>query len=113
MRQARDDETGVWRVITEGIDNDGDGDYNEDGIGGLDLHRNYPENWRPDTGRDLTRRGWTQFGAGAFPLSEPETYAAVNPFGPFDRGSCLSSAIASVNSSFGMINSSLSLSPVR
>ncbi|HUF66923.1 MAG TPA: M14 family zinc carboxypeptidase, partial [Gemmatimonadaceae bacterium] len=68
---------GDWRVISEGIDNDGDGRFNEDGIGGLDLHRNYPENWRHDTGGDRTGRGYTQFGAGEFPLSEPETRAVV------------------------------------
>ncbi|HEX6250475.1 MAG TPA: M14 family metallopeptidase [Gemmatimonadaceae bacterium] len=68
---------GDWRVVTEGIDNDGDGSFNEDGIGGLDLHRNYPENWRHDTGGDRTGRGYTQFGAGASPLSEPETRAVV------------------------------------
>ncbi|HAH37232.1 MAG TPA: peptidase, partial [Algoriphagus sp.] len=45
---------GDYLLYTEGIDNDGDGDYNEDGVGGLDLHRNYPENWRPDIGGDLT-----------------------------------------------------------
>jgi hypothetical protein len=77
LRQTRPGEIGTWRVITEGIDNDGDGRVNEDGIGGLDLHRNYPENWRPDTGGDETGRGYTQFGAGAFPLSEPETRATV------------------------------------
>ncbi|MBS4070864.1 MAG: peptidase [Algoriphagus sp.] len=64
---------GDYLVYTEGIDNDGDGSYNEDGIGGLDLHRNYPENWRPNTGGDLTGRGYTQFGAGDYPLSEIET----------------------------------------
>jgi hypothetical protein len=63
--------------MAEGIDNDGDGRYNEDGIGGLDLHRNYPENWRPMPGGDATGRGWTQFGAGEFPLSEPETRSVV------------------------------------
>ncbi len=68
---------GDWIVVSEGIDNDGDGEFNEDGVGGLDLHRNYPENWRPDTGEDATKRGYTQFGAGAFPLSEPETRATV------------------------------------
>jgi hypothetical protein len=68
---------GDWMVISEGIDNDGDGDYNEDGIGGLDLHRNYPENWRPDRGGDVTKRGYTQPGAGEFPLSEPETRTVV------------------------------------
>jgi hypothetical protein len=77
MRRARSGETGVWRVLSEGIDNDGDGRYNEDGIGGLDLHRNYPENWRPNSGGDATGRGWTQFGAGEFPLSEPETRSVV------------------------------------
>jgi hypothetical protein len=77
MRQARDDETGIWRVASEGVDNDGDGRVDEDGVGGLDLHRNYPENWRPDTGGDETGRGYTQFGAGEFPLSEPETRATV------------------------------------
>jgi hypothetical protein len=68
---------GEWMVYPEGIDNDLDGRYNEDGIGGLDLHRNYPENWRPEPGRDATGRGNTQFGAGAYPLSEPETRAVV------------------------------------
>jgi hypothetical protein len=69
--------TGRWRMISEGIDNDGDGKFNEDGIGGMDLHRNYPENWRPDRGEDLTGRGFTQFGAGPYPMSEPETRSVV------------------------------------
>jgi hypothetical protein len=77
MRPARPDETAVWRVVSEGIDNDGDGRVNEDGIGGLDLHRNYPENWRPMPGLDATGRGWTQPGAGDYPLSEPETRSVV------------------------------------
>jgi hypothetical protein len=68
---------GDWMVMSEGMDSDGDGRFNEDGIGGLDLHRNYPENWRPDRGADATERGYTQFGAGAFPLSEPETRLTV------------------------------------
>lgn len=68
---------GDYIVYTEGIDNDGDGKYNEDGIGGLDNHRNYPENWRPDQGEDRTGRGYTQGGAGAYPLSEIETRATV------------------------------------
>ncbi len=76
MRNAPRGE-GDWVVLSEGIDSDGDGRFNEDGIGGLDLHRNYPENWRPDTGHDRTGRGYTQSGAGAFPLSENETRATV------------------------------------
>lgn len=66
---------GDYTVSSEGLDNDGDGRINEDGIGGLDLHRNYPENWRPMPGRDLTGRGFTQGGAGEYPLSETETRA--------------------------------------
>lgn len=68
---------GEYLMYTEGIDNDGDGKYNEDGIGGMDLHRNYPENWRPDRGGDMTGRGNTQFGAGDYPLSEIETRSTV------------------------------------
>ncbi|HVP90431.1 MAG TPA: M14 family metallopeptidase [Terriglobales bacterium] len=68
---------GNYRIFSEGIDNDGDGRFNEDGIGGIDLHRNYPENWRPEPGQDATGRGWTQGGAGEFPLSETETRAVV------------------------------------
>lgn len=68
---------GDYFIYTEGIDNDGDGRYNEDGIGGLDLHRNYPENWRPDRGGDATGRGYTQGGAGEYPLSEIETRSVV------------------------------------
>jgi hypothetical protein len=74
MKRATDGK-GDYIVMTEGIDNDGDGRVNEDGIGGLDLHRNYPENWRPMPGLDLTGRGFTQGGAGEDPLSEPETRA--------------------------------------
>jgi hypothetical protein len=64
---------GEYLMYPEGIDNDRDGRYNEDGVGGLDLHRNYPYNWRPE--REATGRGNTQFGAGEYPLSEPETRA--------------------------------------
>ena len=67
---------GIYMSQSEGIDNDGDGKINEDGIGGLDLHRNYPENWRPE--HETTGRGNTQGGAGEFPLSETETRAVVS-----------------------------------
>jgi len=77
MIEAEEGERGEWSVEDEGLDDDGDGDTDEDGVGGLDLHRNYLENWRPMPGRDHTGRGWTQGGAGAFPLSEPETRAVV------------------------------------
>jgi hypothetical protein len=64
---------GDYMLWQEGIDNDKDGRVNEDGVGGLDLHRNYPYNWKPMT--EATGRGNTQFGAGEYPLSEPETRA--------------------------------------
>jgi hypothetical protein len=64
---------GDYETFPEGVDNDIDGRYNEDGIGGLDLHRNYPENWRPM--REATGRGYSQGGSGEYPLSEPETRA--------------------------------------
>jgi len=70
MRRRQEGETGgtYWFVETEGIDNDGDGRFNEDGVGGLDMNRNFPRNWE---------RQHIQDGAGDFPLSEPETYATV------------------------------------
>lgn len=67
---------GEYLMMGEGYDNDNDGRVNEDGVGGLDLHRNYPENWRPMT--EETGRGWTQGGAGEYPLSEPETRAVFD-----------------------------------
>ncbi len=76
MTRAGDSE-GDYNVMSEGIDNDGDGRINEDGVGGLDLHRNYPENWRPLPENEKTGRGFTQGGAGAYPLSEVETRSLV------------------------------------
>jgi murein tripeptide amidase MpaA len=67
-RGDEDTEGSFYRVESEGIDNDGDGRLNEDGIGGLDMNRNFPRNWEPE---------YMQRGAGPFPLSEPETYATV------------------------------------
>jgi murein tripeptide amidase MpaA len=67
---------GLYLSSSEGLDNDNDGRINEDGIGGLDLHRNYPENWRPE--KEATGRGNTQGGAGEYPLSETETRAVVS-----------------------------------
>lgn len=57
-----------YRLVSEGVDDDGDGRLNEDGTGGLDLNRNFPRNWE---------RAHLQPGAGDFPLSEPETYATA------------------------------------
>jgi hypothetical protein len=57
-----------YRLVREGVDKNGDGIINSDGIGGIDMNRNFPRNWE---GSHI------QSGSGAFPLSEPETYATV------------------------------------
>ena len=57
-----------YRVMLEGRDDDGDGRINEDGIGGIDMNRNFPRNWE---------RWHLQAGSGDYPLSEPETRATV------------------------------------
>ncbi len=55
-----------YQLVGEGIDNDQDGRFNEDRVGGVDLNRNFPANWSP-----------TQSASGPFPLSEPESHALV------------------------------------
>ena len=64
MVRVRPDEAGEWTVYSEGLDNDGDGAFNEDWIGGVDLNRNFPFDWQPE---------WIQEGSGPYPLSEPES----------------------------------------
>ncbi|MCP4723470.1 MAG: hypothetical protein GY863_00465, partial [bacterium] len=66
MERCAEDEKGEWRVYSEGIDNDNDGRFNEDGVGGLDINRNWPAQWKQE---------YVQRGAGIYPLSEPETRA--------------------------------------
>jgi hypothetical protein len=75
-RRNRDDPRIIERVTepgvkgelsfagSEGIDNDGDGQLNEDGPGGYDMNRNWPTDWQPN---------YIQFGAGELPLDRPET----------------------------------------
>ncbi|MFI3267099.1 MAG: M14 family metallopeptidase [Rikenellaceae bacterium] len=46
-------EKGVYKLFTEGIDNDGDGLINEDGEDGVNLNRNFTfgyKNWKPESG---------------------------------------------------------------
>lgn len=68
MVPCNEDEKGEWRVYSEGIDNDNDGRFNEDGVGGLDINRNWPAQWQQEH---------IQGGAGPYPLSEPETRAVA------------------------------------
>lgn len=60
-------EAGRWRVLTEGIDNDHDELWNEDGIGGVNFNRNFPYDYdffAPD--------------AGVHPVCEAETRALAD-----------------------------------
>ncbi|MEM6330921.1 MAG: M14 family metallopeptidase, partial [Planctomycetota bacterium] len=55
-------ERGVYRLLTEGVDNDGDERWNEDGPGGVDFNRNF-----------TYRYPFFKPGAGPHQVSEPET----------------------------------------
>lgn len=59
----------IYKIYTEGVDDDLDGEYNEDGPGAVDLNRNfmhaYPEH---------------EVGAGPHPVSEPESKALIDFF---------------------------------
>lgn len=61
------DEGPFFARYLEGVDNDGDGEYQEDRLGGVDPNRNYPGNWniRHD-------------GSGPFPASEAGVRAAFD-----------------------------------
>ena len=65
-------QTGQYLVFSEGIDNDKDGNFNEDGPGGVNFNRNFTFNYE-------------SFGAeaGMYPVSEPETRAVAEFL--FDR----------------------------
>ncbi len=69
MVRVGENEQGEWRVMSEGIDNDKDGRVNEDGVGGLDINRNWPSRWQQE---------YIQGGAGPYALSEPETRAVAD-----------------------------------
>lgn len=59
-------EQGVYKIYTEGTDDDGDGLYNEDGPGGTDVGKNFPQLFRHYTAD-----------GGLFPGSSPESYAIM------------------------------------
>lgn len=59
-------EHGSYTLYPEGIDNDGDGLYNEDPPGGVDFNRNFP-----------FRYPYFAAGAGPFQVCEPETRAVA------------------------------------
>jgi len=69
MRQAdpQKGESGLYKIYTEGLDNDGDGSYNEDPPGGIELNRNFPHDFEY---YDKT--------AGLWPVSAGENIALMN-----------------------------------
>lgn len=70
MKSAQPDQAGTHVMLgSEGIDDDGDGEINEDGPGGYDMNRNWPSDWQPNS---------VQSGAGDYPLSYPECRAVAD-----------------------------------
>ena len=59
-------EKGLYKLYAEGIDNDGDGEYNEDPAGGTNVAITFPHLFHP----------WTATG-GRWPGSEPETFGIL------------------------------------
>ncbi len=69
VERGDSDVTGeFFDLLSEGTDDDGDDLLNEDGVGGIDMNRNFPRNWGLE---------FEQPGAGPFPLSEPESRATI------------------------------------
>lgn len=71
VREPGDDERATHAVMIEGVDDDGDGHFNEDGWGGasgggVDFDMHFPTHW-PEH----------EDGAGRVPLERPETRAIV------------------------------------
>jgi hypothetical protein len=70
MVRTRSGEFGDYEIIDdEGMDNDGDGTVNEDGVGSYDPNRDWSYNWQPD---------YLQRGALPFPFYAPENKAMCN-----------------------------------
>ncbi len=59
-------ETGLYKIYSEGLDNDGDGQYNEDPSGGIALNRNFPHDFEYGIKK-----------AGLWPVSARETIALL------------------------------------
>jgi len=66
LADAKKGEKGVYVVYSEGTDNDGDGAYNEDPAGGVEINRNFPHDFE-----------YGLKAAGGWPASEPETEAVL------------------------------------
>lgn len=67
LRAPKAGERARYALLVEGVDDDGDGAFNEDGPGGINLDRNFPARW-PEH----------QAGAGRHPLESPAARALVD-----------------------------------
>jgi len=66
LADSKKGEKGIYALYPEGLDNDGDGEYNEDPAGGIEVNRNFPHDFEYDTAA-----------AGLYPTSEAETTALL------------------------------------
>ncbi len=66
LTRAKKDKRGIYKIYDEGLDNDGDGKYNEDGQGGINVGINFPH---------LFQKGKKE--AGLFPGQAPEVYGIM------------------------------------
>lgn len=68
MRKAdpQKGEKGIYKLYTEGLDNDNDGEYNEDFLGGVEINLNFPHDFE-----------YSQKKTGLWPVSEKETIALL------------------------------------
>lgn len=79
-------ERGAWRLLSEGRDNDGDKEWNEDGVGGVNFNRNFPYGYKffaPDAGRHQVSEVETRALAD-FVVGHPQI-AVVFTFGTADN----------------------------
>ena len=60
-------ERGTHKLVPEGLDDDGDGSWNEDGPGGVRIDRNFSHNWKEH-----------DRATGTSPMSEPESRALAD-----------------------------------
>jgi len=69
MKKKKDDTPldKLYKIYPEGIDDDEDELYNEDGAGGFNTNRNFPHNF-----------GYNPKGVGVYPASEKETQAVID-----------------------------------
>ena len=70
LMKKKEDDTPLdklYKIFPEGIDDDGDERYNEDGPGGFNINRNFPHNF-----------GYNAKGLKVYPASEIETQALID-----------------------------------